>query len=73
MTAPQIRWQLDIVANTERMVSAAMHQLNDANEARWLVHRVMHHTMTDMHSPADQRQLDSALDDALRAHAGHVA
>lgn len=73
MTAPQIRWKLDIVAHTERMIGAAMHQLNDANEARWLVHRVMHRAMTDISVPANRRDLDSALGAALRTHAASAA
>lgn len=69
MTTPQIRWRLDIIAHTERMIGAAMHQLNDANEARWLVHRVMHSAMTDIRVPANRRDLDSALGAALLTHA----
>ena len=73
MTAPQIRWKLDIIAHTDRMVAAAMHQLADANEARWLVHRVMHTAMTDMRVPSNRRDLDTALGAALRIHAANAA
>lgn len=73
MTADRTRWKLDIIAHTDRMVAAAMRQLADANEARWLVHRVMHHAMTDMHAPAHRRALDSALGAALRAHSANAA
>ncbi|MCX7358542.1 MAG: hypothetical protein NT015_10435 [Alphaproteobacteria bacterium] len=66
MTAPPIHWQLDIIAHTDRMIAAAMHQLGDANEARWFVHRIMHRAMTDMRTPANRRDLDSALGAALR-------
>ncbi len=68
-----IHWQLDIIAHTDRMVAAAMHQLADTNEARWLVHRVMLHAMTDMRAPANRRDLDSALGLALRTHPANAA
>jgi hypothetical protein len=55
------------------MVDAAMDELGDANEARWLVHRVMLNAMNDMRAPANRRDLDTALGQALRAHADHAA
>ena len=73
MTAHHTRWKLDIITHTDRMVVAAMHQLADANEARWFVHRIMHHAMTDMNAPSNRRDLDSALGAALRAHAANAA
>jgi hypothetical protein len=71
--ATLIQWRLDIVAESDRMVAAAMHQLSDANEARWLVHRVMLAAMTDMRAPATRRELDSALGEALRIHPANAA
>lgn len=71
--ATTVTWQLGIISHTDRMVAAAMHQLADANEARWLVHRVMLHAMTDMRAPAKRRDLDTALGDALRGHAANAA
>lgn len=67
------RWQLDIIANTDRMVSNAMRHLGNANEARWLVHRVMLNAMTDMRAPANPRDLDAALATALRSYAANAA
>lgn len=73
MIASQTIWQLDIIAHTDRMITAAMDRLGDANEARWLVHRVMLHAMTDMRTPANRRDLDTALSAALRTHPANAA
>lgn len=75
-TAPrpsQIHWQLDAIAHTDAMIADAMHQLSDSNEARWLVHRVMHHAITNMRAPAHRAELDSALSAALFSHRADAA
>jgi len=66
-------WLLDIIDQTDRMVTRANNQLNDLNEARWLVHRVMLRAMTDMVGPATPRDLDAALGRALCAHLANAA
>ena len=66
-------WLLDVIGQTDRMVTVANTQLNDINEARWLVHRVMLHAMTDMVGPASARDLDAALGRALRGHPANAA
>jgi hypothetical protein len=66
-------WRLGVISHTDRMVEAAMYQLSDANEARWLVHRVMLDAMHEMDAPANRRDLDTALGRALRLHAEHAA
>jgi len=68
-----IGWRLGVIAHTDRMVEAAMDEIGDANEARWLVHRVMLNAMHEMDAPAHRRDLDTALGQALRAHADHAA
>lgn len=69
----EISWRLGAISHTDRMIDAAMDELGDANEARWLVHRVMLNAMNDMRAPAKRRDLDTALGQALRAHADHAA
>lgn len=66
MSTTADHWRLDTVAHTDRLIGVAMKHLNDANEARWLVHRVMMRTMTDMLAPTNRRDLDTALTRALR-------
>lgn len=66
-------WQLDVIAHTDRMIAAAMDQLGDANEARWVVHRVLLHAMTDMSAPASRRELDGALGLVLRSYPPNAA
>ena len=65
MTTTAEHWRIDILGNSDRMIAAAMVQLNDANEARWFVHQVMLDAMTDMRGPAVQSDLDAALHDRL--------
>lgn len=66
-------WHLEVIAHTERLLGVANDQLSDANEAHWLVHRVMLNAMTDMLGPSSQRQLDTALGHALRDHHAQAA
>jgi hypothetical protein len=73
MPATPIHWKLDIITHAKRMTAAAMHQLGDANEASWLVHRIMHRAMTNMRAPAKVHDLDSALRAALRIYAAEAA
>jgi hypothetical protein len=60
-----------IIDQTDRMVTLANNQLNDLNEARWLVHRVMLHAM--MVDGAAACDLDAALGRALRTHPANAA
>jgi len=69
MTAKTEIWRIDVIANTDRMIDTAMDTLKDANEARWLVHRVMLGAMTNMLGPISRRELDTALGSALTQHA----
>lgn len=69
----QIHWQLDAIAHTDTMIADAMHQLSDSNEARWLVHRVMHRAITNMRAPAHRTDLDTALSAALSTHRASAA
>ena len=69
----QIHWQLDAIAHTDGMVAAAMRQLSDLNEARWLVHGIMHRAITNMRAPANLGDLDTALGAALRTHPANAA
>lgn len=68
MTNPTDHWRLDVLGHTDHMVAVAMDHLDDANEARWLVHRVMLHAMADVLTCATRRDLDTALGQALRDH-----
>lgn len=68
-----ISWRLGVISHTDRMIDAAMDELGDANEARWLVHRVMLNAMHEMRAPAHRRDLDTALGQALRAHPANAA
>ena len=65
-------WRLDVVAQTDRLVGVAMKQLDDANEARWLVHRIMLRSMDHMPGPISGRELDTALGDALNRVAANA-
>lgn len=67
METAALNRHLNIIAHGEGLISTAMHALEDANEARWLVHRIMLKAMTDMRLPATRRDLDNALNLALRA------
>ena len=62
-------WRLAVASNSKRMIAAAMEYLDDANEARWLVHGVMLGAMTNITAPISRRELDTALGRALRLHA----
>lgn len=73
MTTTLDFWRLDVLARGAGMVDTAMRQLNDANEARWLVHGVIMDAMTDMVGPVSRRALDGALNVALRDHAPQLA
>jgi hypothetical protein len=66
-------WRLDVIAQGSRMAAAAMHELDDLNEARFVVHEVMLAAMTDMLGPVSRRQLDSALCRALRTRSAPAA
>lgn len=67
MIGTEERWMLCVVAETDRMVEAAMDELHDANEARWFVHRVMLSAMMEVPRAVSRRELDTALGRALRA------
>jgi hypothetical protein len=73
MPATADQWRLNAITHTERLIGAAMHQLDDANEARWLVHRVLLSAMTDMLGPISGVDLDTALASVLRAHPANAA
>jgi len=66
-------WRLDAVSHSDRLIGVAMHQLDDANEACFLVHRVLSDAMRWMTAPATRRDLDTALGRALRRHAANDA
>ncbi|MGD9981128.1 MAG: hypothetical protein AB7H66_08625 [Hyphomonadaceae bacterium] len=66
MLSTAIQWRLDAITHTDRLIAVAMEQLNDVNESRWLVHRVLLRAMTDMIGPATRGDLDTALGCALR-------
>ncbi|ANP45785.1 hypothetical protein ATE48_07545 [Candidatus Viadribacter manganicus] len=61
-------WRLSAVAHTDRLIGLAMHQLDDANEARWVVHRVLLRAMDNMLAPISGFDLDAALSRVLRVH-----
>lgn len=50
-----------------------MHQLDDANEARWVVHRVLLSAMDNMLGPISGTALDASLEGALRVHHANAA
>ncbi len=66
-------WRLNAISHTDRLTGVAMHQLDDTNEARWLVHRVLLRAMDNMLGPISGLTLDAALAGALRAHPANVA
>jgi hypothetical protein len=68
MNAPADHWRLNIVSHSERLVTAAMDEVHDANLARLLVHGVMYSAMAHLLAPVPRRDLDIALGRALRRH-----
>jgi hypothetical protein len=66
-------WRLDAVSHSDRLIGVAMHQLDDANAACLLVHRVLTGAMQTMTAPATRRDLDNALGRALHHHAANDA
>lgn len=66
-------WRLSAIAHTDRLIGLAMHQLDDANEARWVVHRVLLRAMDNMLGPISGTALDASLEGALRVHHANAA
>ena len=66
MTTTAEHWHLNILAQGDRLIAAAMAELHDANAAHLMVHDVMHAAMADLFAPVSRRDLDTALGRALR-------
>lgn len=66
-------WRLSALAHTDRLIGLAMHQLDDANEARWVVHGVLLRAMDNMLGPISSIDLDVALSGVLRVHSANAA
>jgi len=66
-------WRLSAIAHTDRLIGRAVHQLDDANEARWVVHRVLLRAMDNMLGPISSIDLDLALSGVLRVHPANAA
>lgn len=68
MNAPCGNWRTRLVSQTDQLIAVAMLELDDANEARWLVHGVMMDAVVTQ-PYSGRSDLDAALRRALRAHA----
>jgi hypothetical protein len=73
MSSTTDHWRLSAIAHTDRLIGLAMHQLDDANEARWVVHRVLLRAMDNMLTPISSIDLDAALSGVLRVHPANAA
>jgi hypothetical protein len=73
MSSATDHWRLSAIAHTDRLIDLAMRQLDDANEARWVVHRVLLGAMDNMLSPISGGDLDAALSRVLRVHPANAA
>jgi len=66
MTSTAAHRRLNILAQGDRLIAAAMDELHDSNAAHLMVHDVMYAAMFDLLAPVSRRDLDTALGQALR-------
>ncbi len=63
------QWRLDVISHSPRLTDAAMHRLDDMNEAMFMVHGVVARAMHKIEAPLSGGALDDKLDQALQRRA----
>jgi hypothetical protein len=65
MISTTTQWRLDVIAHTPRLTDTALRQLDDMNEAMFMVHGVVARAMHLIEAPVTGAALDHDLSCAL--------